>query len=173
MSCTAFAIPLALGWIVESLIPNDIYSDVEWNKRIIEEGRNNRDDEIRILPTQQLTERAFETPFMDKDLLIKTLEEHGATNIEVNESGKISCQVESFSLDFDKYENDKPYSLKISCFETDDANEKVDDLNSEYALNVQEEAYLNIIDKLKENNMNIEEEEVMDDNTIVLTINLE
>ena len=42
-----------------------------------------------------------------------------------------------------------------------------------YALNVQEDAYLHIIDKLKENNMQIEEEEVMDDNTIVLTVNIE
>ena len=70
-------------------------------------------------------------------------------------------------------EEDKPYFIKISCLETDNAEEKVKDLESEYTLNVQEEAYLNIIDKLKENNMEIEEEEVQDDNTIVLTINLE
>ena len=55
----------------------------------------------------------------------------------------------------------------------DNIEEKVNDLNSEYALNVQEDAYLGIVEKLKENNMEIEEEEVLDDNTIVLTVNLE
>mgnify|MGYP003421077788 CR=1 FL=1 len=42
-----------------------------------------------------------------------------------------------------------------------------------YTLNVQEEAYMNIINKLQENNMELETEEVLDDNTIVLTVNLE
>ena len=70
-------------------------------------------------------------------------------------------------------EADKPYFLRISCQNTDNAEEKLGDLSSEYALNVQEEAYLNIVDKLKENNMQIEDEEVMDDNTIVLTVNLD
>ena len=63
--------------------------------------------------------------------------------------------------------------MKISCLETESSEEKVDDINSEYALNVQEDAYLQIINKLKENNMEIENEEVQEDNTIVLTINLE
>ena len=40
-------------------------------------------------------------------------------------------------------------------------------------MNVQEESYISIIEKLKENNMELESEEVLDDNTIVLTVNLE
>ena len=61
----------------------------------------------------------------------------------------------------------------ITCLSTDNAEEKVNDLNSEYALNVQEEAYLSIVNKLKDNNMEVEEEEVLDDNTIVLTVNID
>jgi hypothetical protein len=40
-------------------------------------------------------------------------------------------------------------------------------------MNVQEDAYMHIMEKLKENNMQVEEEEVMDDNTIVLTVNID
>ena len=50
---------------------------------------------------------------------------------------------------------------------------KVGDLSGEYAMNVQEDAYLHIIDKLKDNNMQIEQEEAMEDNTIVLTVNID
>ena len=40
-------------------------------------------------------------------------------------------------------------------------------------MNVQESVYLKILDKLKNNNMQLESEEVEDDNTIVLTVNLD
>ena len=76
-------------------------------------------------------------------------------------------------LTFEKPSADKPYNVRISCLEHNNAEEKLNDLNGEYALNVQEDAYLHILDKLKENNMQIEQEEVMDDNTIVLTVNIE
>ena len=105
--------------------------------------------------------------------MIKTLEEHGVTDIQENDFGKISGKVDNYNLSFEKQEADKPYFLKISCYESDNAEEKIGDLSSEYALNVQEDAYLNIVEKLKANNMEIEDEEVMDDNTIVLTVNLE
>ena len=117
-------------------------------------------------------EKTFETPFMDRDILLKTLEEHGVKNISKWENG-IAGDVDNYKLTFEKPAADKPYNLRISCLENTDAEEKVSDLSGEYAMNVQEDAYLHIIDKLKENNMQIEEEEVMDDNTIVLTVNIE
>ena len=63
--------------------------------------------------------------------------------------------------------------MKISAKQSENIEEKVEDLNSEYALNVQEDTYLSVVENLKNNNMEIESEEVMDDNTIVLTVNLE
>ena len=116
------------------------------------------------------------TAFMDKELLIKTLEEHGVTNIttgEVWETNKISGQIDSYTLTFEKPSDDKPYYLKITCLDSDNPEEKLNDINSEYALNTQEETYLSIVEKLKDNNMKLENEEVLEDNTIVLTVNLE
>ena len=109
---------------------------------------------------------------MDKNILLKTLEEHGFVNIqELGE--KITAEYQNYSVQFEKESNEKPYNLLIEYSTEDDVNEKVKDLNEEYSMNVQEESYLNIIAKLKENNMQIAEEEVLDDNTIVLTVNLE
>ena len=183
MSCTVFAVPYALAWVVGAVITGAIsmhdnqnnYTSTYDTDRIIEEyGRlNNNCDDINIINTQSLIEKTFETPFVDKSLLIKTLEEHGVTEIEENDFGKISGQEDNYNLSFEKQEADKPYYLKISCYESDNAEEKIGDLSSEYALNVQEDAYLNIVEKLKANNIEIEDEEVMDDNTIVLTVNLE
>ena len=183
MSCTVFAVPYALAWVVgavitgaATIIDNEISNTRTYETdRIIEEyGRlNNNCDDVNVISAQHFIEKTFETPFVDKNLLIKTLEEHGVTDIQENDFGKISGKVDNYNLSFEKQEADKPYSLKISCYESDNAEEKIGDLSSEYALNVQEDAYLNIVEKLKANNMEIEDEEVMDDNTIVLTVNLE
>lgn len=190
MSCTVFALPYALAWVVGAVITGaaalhdadnlanysspDYTSTYDTDRIIAEYGRlNNNCEDVHVIDEQHFIEKTFETPFVDKDLLMKTLEEHGVSDIQENEFGKIIGRIDSYSLNFVKQEADKPYSLKISCLETDNAEEKIGDLSSEYALNVQEDAYLNIVEKLKANNMEIEDEEVMDDNTIVLTVNLE
>jgi len=188
MSCTIVAVPYALAWVVGSLIASTAVSTVNKTRDIITEyyeqeaelyknqtaSANNSDcDDVEVITDKHFIEKEFETPFADKELLIKTLEEHGCADITCDEIGSISCNVDNYSLSFYKNISDGPYKLRISALETDNTEEKVGDLHSEYALNVQEDAYLQIINKLKENNMQIESEEVQDDNTIVLTINLE
>ena len=179
MSCTVFALPYALAWVIGSVVVGAIQSRDEvggLDTDIDLKSLNNIQapcEDVTVITDKHFIEKSFETAFMDKDILIKTLEEHGVRSISEDEFGKICGAVDNYTLTFEKLEADKPYFLKISCLETDNAEEKLNDLNSEYALNVQEEAYLNIIDKLKENNMQIENEEVTDDNTIVLTVNID
>ena len=180
MSCTVVAVPYALMWVVGAIataaaasgetkrnnntkVATDIF-------KIGTEDSNCTED--KVITEEHFIEKTFETPFMDKNILKKTLEEHGVRNIIEWENG-MSGEVENYKLNFEKPETDKPYNLRISCLEQDNAEEKAGDLSNEYALNVQEDAYLHIIDKLKENNMQIEEEEVMEDNTIVLTVNID
>lgn len=171
MSCTVFAVPYALAWVAGTLI-TAAASGLNNEKQQSFETTNDCED-VHIITEKNFIEKSFETPFMDKEILKKTLEEHGVKNINEDGYGKISGVVDNYTLSFEKMEEDKPYFIKINCLVTDNAEEKVKDLESEYTLNVQEEAYLSIIDKLKENNMEIEEEEVQDDNTIVLTINID
>ena len=175
MSVTVVAIPAALTWAINALIvtsavaikAGEIIAENE-QTRNVEEFCN----DFHIISEANFIEKSLETPFMDKNILLKTLEEHGVKNIK-DEFNKIQGEYDSYSFSFEKNEIDKPYYLTIKYLEKDNFEEKINDLNSEYALNVQEDAYLGIVEKLKENNLEIEEEEVLDDNTIVLTVNLE
>ena len=174
MSCTVLAIPYTLAWVIGAVVTTTatVLEETCSIEDSIENISQDALDDIKIISEANLMEKSLETPFMDKKILIKTLEEHGVKNI-IEEYGKIKGEVDTYSLSFEKKEVDKPYFLTINYLSQNNPEEKLSDLNSEYALNVQEESYLNIIEKLKENNMEIEEEEILEDNTIVLTINLE
>ena len=173
MSCEVIALPWAIAFLVAKLavsgiehVRNDKIQDAYNRPTTIEEG-----NDIGIITDCHFIEKEYETPFTDKEILIKTLEEHGVKNI--NDFGdSITCEVEGYTLKFSK-KAEGNYSLKITCPENLDSEEKVEDLNSEYTMNVQESVYLKILDKLKNNNMQLESEEVEDDNTIVLTVNLD
>ena len=175
MSCTVMAIPYALAWVVAAVVKisiDTVATTVEEKSASVSNFSGLVCDDVQIISEATLMEKSLETPFMDKEILIKTLEEHGVKDI-TEEFGKIKGEVDTYSLSFEKMEADKPYFVTITYLEQNNPEEKLNDLNSEYALNVQEDAYLNIVEKLKENNMQIEEEEVLEDNTIVLTVNLE
>ena len=181
MSCTVVAVPYALMWVIGAIATAAATTAAATDVGIENSSSDifalaTEDDENctenHVITEKHFIEKSFDTPFMDKSILLKTLEEHGVKNIVEWETG-IAGDIDNYKLTFEKFEQDKPYSLRISCLERDNAEEKVGDLNNEYAMNVQEDAYLHIVDKLKENNMQIEEEEVQEDNTIVLTINID
>lgn len=178
MSCTVIAVPYALAWVIGAVaaaaaqsLDNIHNNEIAENFGHLTEEKENFSD-FHTITSEHFIERDFETPFTDKDILMKTLEEHGVKNIN-NNGNEIFGTVDNYNLTFFRLNSEKPYSVKITCKEECNMEEKLDDLNGEYAMNVQEDAYLHIIEKLKENNMQIEEEVVEDDNTIVLTINIE
>ena len=178
MSCSVVALPVALSHLLVLMVANAVndYQQRKTEQEMETRALQAQDDynkDFQYIKVDDIVEKEFETAYMDKDILIKTLEEHGVIDIQEEYDGKITGIVDSFNLTFEKPSSEKPYNLKISCREQDCAEEKLNDLNSEYALNVQEDAYLNLIENLKANNMEVEDEVVEDDNTIVLTINLE
>ena len=187
MSVSIVAIPYALAFIVglsgvslsasiSDQILNDKYVDekVAFNNSLgnLDNIYDDTCDDVHVVKESNIINKTFETAFMDKDILIKTLVEHGFSNIQ-DDFGKVSGSYDKYFLMFEKPSQDKPYNLTITCLKNSKVDKIMNDLNDEYTLNVQEESYLSIIEKLKENSMNIEEEEVLEDNTIVLTINIE
>jgi hypothetical protein len=120
---------------------------------------------------EKLFNKELETQILDKDLLLKTLEEHGAINIQEDDN-EITCDCEAFHLCFYRTENN-PYHLKISYNSANNLNEFVEDIGNEYTINAQEISYNKIKERLEKQNHEIENEEIYDDNTIVLTVNLE
>ena len=121
---------------------------------------------------QKFSQLDFETVIIDKNTLLKTLIEHGAKNV-VEKHNHIFCDCENYYLEFYKHDELKPYKLTISCKEQEGLKTFLNNLSSEYTTNAQEVSYNKIKTRLEEQNLEIEEEEIFEDNTIVLTVNLE
>ena len=121
---------------------------------------------------QKIFNKKYETTILDRDVLIKTLKEHGATSVKVD-GDKITCDCEEFSLVFEKTESNKPYSMQISYVSDKNLNEFVENIGAEYTANAQEISYNKIKERLADKSLEIYEEEIYDDNTIVLTVNLD
>ena len=121
---------------------------------------------------QRIFNKKYETTIIDKEILIKTLKEHGATKVKVN-GEEITCDCEEFRLVFEKTETDKPYLMQITYTSDKNLNEFVENISSEYTANAQEISYNKIKGRLADKNLQIYEEEIYDDNTIVLTVDLD
>lgn len=154
MSISVTSIPILL---LSEIVP-DALGAVKYNK-------------VADIHTQKFQKIKFETIIVDKETLLKTLIEHSATNI-VDKNNHVYCDCEGYYLDFYKQGN-KAYQLTISCFEKDRLKNFVENISAEYTTNSQEVSYNKIKERLEEEHLTIDEEEIYDDNTIVLTINLE
>ncbi len=173
MSCTILALPYALGWVVGNLIAAGVTVAKNRADLAVNRSESTCCDEVQIISEKHFIEKSFETPFMDKELLLKTLSEHGVSGLSENNYGMIKCYSGHYELCFERLQQNQPYYIRIKALDTDDVKTKLNDLGNEYAVNVQEASYNSIMSKLKENHLELESEEVYDDNTIVLTINLE
>ena len=122
---------------------------------------------------EQLLSKEFETKILDSEVLLKTLKEHGATNIKLGKDNSITCECDLFYVSFVKPEKDKDYNMTITYDKEKDINEFVENIGIEYTLNAQEESYKKIKERLQVQNLEISDEEIYDDNTIVLTVDLE
>lgn len=112
------------------------------------------------------------TNYLDKDTLIKTLTEHEAVNLQADDFN-VSCEIYGMRMLFSKDYAQGPYNLQISQV-TDEAkcNQLLKDLEDEYNLNIQDITYHRIMEQIKNQNLTLESEEVDDDNSIILTIDL-
>lgn len=120
---------------------------------------------------QKIFSQEYETQIVDKQTLIKTLKEHGAVDIE-DKFNNISCNCEAFHIEF-RYNGDKPYTMSISAKNNVGFDELVKDLGNEYTANAQEISYNKIKERLENQNLSISDEEIYEDNTIVLTVDLD
>ncbi len=112
----------------------------------------------------------YKTNYTDKGVLLNTLTEHGAEEIAEN-NGEISCKLFGMEMVYYKKSDNDSYTLDIT--QISDKNtcvNVINDLNEEYGLNIQEITYNKIKERLDQENMRLESETVMDDNSIVLTI---
>lgn len=164
MSATVSAIPFLLLFAISE----EIIIGVKDLKNI----NKTENPELNCDQINELINKEFDTTIVDCETLLKTLKEHGATHI-IESNGDISCECETFHLDFYKMNNNEPYKVKITYSEEANIQELMTNLASEYTTNAQEISYKKIKERLNEQNLSIDEEEIYEDNTIVLTVNLE
>lgn len=157
-----------------SVIASTEYQEVNTEiKRLLAKNNGMVSQEI-----VELICREYDTVFVDRDVLVKTLVEHGAKNVSY-EKDIVSAEMEGFILEFYKPEPTEemafpPYKMRITtkCSE-EDLLALFENLSREYKMNSQEENYFKIKERLDKQNLKIIEEEVYDDDTIVLTVNID
>lgn len=115
---------------------------------------------------------AVDTAFLDGALLLQTLQEHGFSVNKVSEE-EYTVQTEAGFLRYFRTASDRPFQVEASRIK--DPNgllHSLDLLENEYGRNVQRFTYETIRCNLEQHGMRLESEEVLEDDTILLTIDL-
>lgn len=115
---------------------------------------------------------SYKTNYMDKGVLINTLTEHGARNL-YQDGENIYCELFDMQMSYTRKAENENYNLEINQVSNKNCcKDLIDDLNSEYGMNIQEITYKKILERLKSENMRLESEEISEDNSIILTIDV-
>lgn len=126
--------------------------------------------DVRIINNKTSFTYTYNTNYTDKGVLINTLTEHGAKNLSES-NGIISCELFGMVMKYSKEDDSEAYKLVIErVTDKSECEGLISDLNDEYGLNIQEITYKKILERIGSQNMRLESEEVLDDNSIVLTI---
>lgn len=126
--------------------------------------------DLRYINDVSTTVYTYKTNYTDKSILINTLTEHGAEEL-VDANDEVSCKLFGMEMVYYKKDGSDGYTLDITQVSDKAAcQDVINDLNDEYGLNIQELTYNKIKERLDQENLRLESETVMEDNSIVLTI---
>lgn len=131
---------------------------------------NENEEELVIKRPQRAI---FPTNFRDRNLLIKVLVDNGMEPQEL-EDGKIICDLGSAKIQFFQENNDSIVTVEIiQGADMQSIFKHLWVLDDEYKSNVQNLVYENLLEKVEEKGLKIEEEQVLEDNSIVITLNIQ
>ena len=155
MSITAFLLPMAIAVCITA---------VETTGAIREKYQKCKDKGTDM--------EGIQTRFNDSALLIQTLEEHGSKTIVYSDNHiVVSCP--EGELEYLRESADQPFMIYVKNVESlDRLLYDMDLLEEEYNMNVQACTYRKVLNNL-EDNMRLEREIVLEDNSILLTISLD
>ena len=127
--------------------------------------------DVRFVDNLSKTVYTYNTNYTDKNILINTLLEHGASNLE-EKGDNVGCRIFDMDMNYVK-KDDGSFALEITrVTDKSECENLVKDLNEEYGLNIQEMTYNKIKERLEAENLRLEDETVLEDNSIVLTIDV-
>lgn len=111
-----------------------------------------------------------ETPFLDGALLLQTLNEHGL-RAEQTDAYTYVVQTESGRIRYFQTEENTPFLMEVTgVADLGELLDELDLLEHEYRRNVQTYTYHKVMESLAEHGMSLMEEEVMEDDSILLTL---
>lgn len=114
----------------------------------------------------------LETAFTDANLLHKTLTQHGL-QVQTTHENELIVRSPSGVLRYFRHNNTQPFSLQMSNISNmRELLDSVDELENEYGRNVQTFTYNKVMTSLHEHGMTVDQEEVLEDDSILLTLNL-
>ena len=126
------------------------------------------DDSKRV---NVLKAQMFPTNFRDREKLLAVLHEYSLAPRQ-NDNGEIECQLGTGKLVF-RQENTQPFSVQVAQVpDLSEVFQHLGQINERYCQVVQAETCSKLKARLGEAGMNLENEEVLPDKTIVLTISL-
>lgn len=138
------------------------------NSSKIEEKTSQRSVSMPPLPDNRV--EVIPTRYTDMNILESVLIEMGLCPIKSGERIKVSKE----NLEYSFYYDNNQVFLRINGkYDKTQLFEELQDLDAFYGRNVQKKSYDYITDKVADMGMSINEEKILDDNTIVLTINME
>lgn len=163
VTATASAVGIAAGMVASKAV---LAVAAEVNARHIDHLRDlyQKNQSAELPPMESI--------FTDMDLLEKTLREHGLA-VEIVSENKLVCTAGGTQLEYTRNAAGEPFLVTVKGIE--DVNgffEEMACFEREYRQNVQSFTYNKLLDNLAANKMTIAEETVLEDNSILLTIDL-
>ena len=154
MSLTAIFVPIAL-----SIIASSVESLSETKKKVATASMNQG-------------KAAIKTRFNDSELLRKTLLEHGVNTRKVSQNHIVSL-FPTGQITYIRSSEDMPFVMEISNItDVQCLIDELDEIEKEYNGNVQQYTYDRVMNNLP-NGMAVENEEVLDDDSILITLSIE
>lgn len=152
---------------IKNINPKHLNSEIE-TLFVAMNKKSGRD--LRLIENKAELTYTYNTNYTDKGVLINTLTEHGAKNLS-EDGDNINCELFGMQMKYTKNQDNNSYSLVIEhVIDKSECEDVLTEINEEYGLNIQEMTYKKILDRIDSENMRLESEEVLEDNSIVLTI---
>lgn len=112
------------------------------------------------------------TKYADKELLVKTLREHGIRAQEINDD-HIVIRTDEGEIHFMRENKEDPYMMSAKGIRNmEKLAASLKEFEEEYGRNVQAYTYRKILEALEEHGLSLQEEEVLEDDSIMLTLNV-
>ena len=114
----------------------------------------------------------MQTIFIDKFLLQQTLTEHGFS-VNVTGENQLVCQAGEAHLVYSRYAEGSPFWVTVSGVQNIDRFiAEMNCFEHEYKQNVQSFTYKTLVENMKKTKMRIASETVLEDDSILLTIDI-